>query len=938
MRQLARITLLVSFLLFSLSRSTQAAEIKARWLGQDRQDHSGAIASSIQPNGVQDIHIALSGLPPKRQVVFAEITGHGADAWQFGGVQNQFGAVLLRKPDATTADLFFEPHHAETGREFCVKLQFDDASTINVYLSGGKADPNLRMPEAAMTAAWAGQQSQDHAGPGPSVGPDLLQDARINLAKLIPKDKIVAIHLKDPAGPAWSFGTNLEGHHNAEFERPESAPSTGSLFFQPDRDLNHHKLTITVTYENGKTDSSTLTCGPSNPRLPMPSATLPRITSMALKSRWLGQDGANPTSPGDVHLAISGLSSSRSIVAAFLSDSLRGVWFDRKDDRLPLDIEAFALPLQFRLNPNRTAADLFFPPVRDESNTPLTLRLVHPNGDLSFATIPGGPCDPFKTAPSPKKTKITARPGDDLNQFAQKYGEIRLSPGTYLLNKPLILPNPITLSADPGAILSFTQPADSPPWTAAIKIHSGGTTLRGFSVRFPSPIRWRDEVSWSPAVIGTTDNLDSTPNLPKAALVFENLDLESPPVSGKKKWEEPAKILRAQNATSGRFTRNTLRGGVIELFDGPWLVENNNYHGTPPDTSSQSVFVVHDPHDLVFRNNKSIDIGPSGKTWRFLALTNRGAFDRIENNVIHDVGPRDSDIIPGSNAPETILTESYHLFFEGKPAAVSIDRRIVKIPSLPGPPARTGDVLSILSGPSAGQWRKIAQRIEPTVYLLDSPLPPAADVISLSPGLINEVFSNNQIDAPGGSETIGFVLAGNLFNAQVKNNHVKGAGHAFQLFAFPSESPRIWGWSHAPFLGVLFEGNTIEDSLHGALLGVYHSPHIKSNKNRVYMTATVKNNIVRWSEPFLTRLSKTSVKRPEAGIILGFTPSLDPSEFVVKVAGNRLAAPSLASPPKALKVNVALMNELPITAQSFPLASGSPSPSLAPTSEPPPRR
>ena len=35
----------------------------------------------------------------------------------------------------------------------------------------------------------------------------------------------------------------------------------------------------------------------------------------------------------------------------------------------------------------------------------------------------------------------------------------------------------------------------------------------------------------------------------------------------------------------------------------------------------------------------------------------------------------------------------------------------------------TGDVVAILSGSQAGQWRLIAQGTSPTQYLLDSPLP-----------------------------------------------------------------------------------------------------------------------------------------------------------------------------------------------------------------------
>ena len=52
-------------------------------------------------------------------------------------------------------------------------------------------------------------------------------------------------------------------------------------------------------------------------------------------ARWLGQDGANPAGPGDVHVAISGLPVSPAIAAAVLSNSQRGVWIYGAKDNAP---------------------------------------------------------------------------------------------------------------------------------------------------------------------------------------------------------------------------------------------------------------------------------------------------------------------------------------------------------------------------------------------------------------------------------------------------------------------------------------------------------------------------------------------------------------------------------------------------------------------------
>src|SRR5690242_5928142 len=47
-----------------------------------------------------------------------------------------------------------------------------------------QTDPDRRMPAGALQARWLGQAGQDRTGPGPSVGPDGLQDARIHLGAL----------------------------------------------------------------------------------------------------------------------------------------------------------------------------------------------------------------------------------------------------------------------------------------------------------------------------------------------------------------------------------------------------------------------------------------------------------------------------------------------------------------------------------------------------------------------------------------------------------------------------------------------------------------------------------------------------------------------------------------------------------------------------------
>jgi hypothetical protein len=711
---------------------------------------------------------------------------------------------------------------------------------------------------------------------------------------------------------------NKDGFNNAEIHVDPKNPTRRSFFFQPQHDLANHRLKLTVTYEAGKTDSTTVVAGKTDPKLALPETSIPALAALNLTARWLGQDGSKVTGLADVHVTLEGIPTNKEIAAAVLSDGVRGTWVYKSHDQVKLDVEPNAHTLALKRGSGRGSADIFFAPTRDETGSALTLRFLFEDGETGVATIAGGPCDPTRLAPVPEATETVARPGDDLSGLVAKFGTVRLSKGTFELTRPLLLPRPVTLVGEPGAVLRFTQNRDDAPWTTAIKILAGGTTLRGFAVRFNGPFRWRNEVNWGPAVIGTTDNLDGLPEMTKPGLVIENLDLVGPAATNAEGWQEAVKLMRLLNVPNGRIVGNTLHGGFIEFFDGPWLVENNVYRGTDAHTFTPAVFAVHDPHDLVVRNNKAKPEPQSGKTWRFLLLTNRGAFDRVESNVISGIGPRDDDTIPSMNQPEIILTESYHLRFEGRPAAVSADGRLIKIHRLPGEAPLTGDVVSVLTGEGSGQFRRIAQRIEPTLFLLDAPLPRGADVVSISPGFVKGVYRSNAIDARGGGSAAGFVLAGNHFGTVVTGNRVTGAGDAFQLSAYPSESPNIWGWSHAPYLGGVFEGNVIEDSPRGAQIGVLHNPSSKSNKGRVYLSMTLKGNTVRWSDAFLNRPT-TDGTNGIPGITLGWLPSIDPGEAVIEMKDNRVVAPSRAPVASALRVNSATVNRRPVIRRSFTL-------------------
>ncbi|CAN5912893.1 hypothetical protein BH23PLA1_BH23PLA1_23320 [soil metagenome] len=572
--------------------------------------------------------------------------------------------------------------------------------------------------------------------------------------------------------------------------------------------------------------------------------------------------------------------------------------------------------LNFARSADRTAAEFAFPPIRNESGTTLTLRLSYDDGSFSLVRFPGGSSDPGWRAPRPEASSVNAQPGDDLHDLTDRFGAVHLTAGTYTLDRPLVLNRPIAITADPGATVVFSQPSDATAWTAAIKIHHGHTTLDGFAVRFAGPIRWNGAVSFGPAVIGTTDSLDGNVGGVKVGLAITNMDLEGPPPTHP--GEQAVKLMRLVSADSGRIAGNVLKGGTTQFMRGPWEVVGNDYRGTVANTFAFEVFAGHHTRELVLRDNQARPVADAGKTYRFLVLTVSGSNDVIEGNVVSGIGPMDADLTPPPNAPEIILTEAYRLSFEGRPAAVSSDGRIVQIPTPQGEPARVGDVVSVLSGPQAGQWSRIASVISPTAYVLVDPLPIGAGpevAISIAAGFVGQVYRNNWIDARGSSTAAPLVLVGAHFGTQVIGNQLLG-GAGSRLYATASEQPVHWGWSHTPTFDMRIEGNTFQDGVKGTTIGVEHSSAIKTNKDRLYFSAALENNVIAFSPAYLAQLDGAG---HPVGLTIGHPLALDPGESRLSTAGNLVKLPEAVAPGTAIRVLGATLDGVPIVSQNLVL-------------------
>ena len=869
----------------------------ALWLGQDGHDHAGG-PSAGAGNGIQDMHFLLENLPISVSVTGVRVMGYGGGEWDVNlGPYSPFNGFLTQTKGAATADLYLDPYQVETGRQFDITLDFSNGSSTELWVQGGAADPNLWMPSYNVNPSWIGQDGHDLTGQGPAVGPDGFQDIHLALANLNQASSVSSVTVTS-GSLGWSSGLNPNVLTNAEFVLNSSDPTRGDLYFSPTTNLNGQTLSVTVAYADGKLDTTTLKAGPTNPSLAEPGPSPVAINWTTLSGSWLGQDGLNLVGPGDVHVSASGIPSGRTVVSATLSDEAGIDWTYLAPGFGLTAADPDAQPLGLVASSNHL--DLSFAPVRSEAGSVLTLLVRLDNGSLLATHLSGGFADPGLREPQPAATSVVAHPGDDLNALANEYGVVHLTAGIYEMDQPLVLASPVDLVAAPGVTLLFSQPASQPSWTTAIKVMASHTTLNGFAVRFAGPIRWNTTIGYGPAVVGTTDSADRYSPDPRIDETFTHLDLAAPPASSS--WEQAPELFRMTNAESGSIVGNTLKGGESVLFNGPWQVSGNTYLGTMPGTFAYDAFATHSTHDVQFVGNLIAPTASSGKTWRFLVMTQQGIGDSVVNNAVRNVGPKDSDTIPNPNATEIILTEAYRLHYEGVVSSVSANGLVVQIPSPQGGPARTGDVLSILSGPQAGQWRMIAQVIDASTYVLDAPITPGSFAVSLSTGFVNETYQGNVIDDRGSSVADALVLPGNQFGAKVLNNVFIGGDNAFQISSDPTESPDIWGWSHVPFLGATISENTLEDVLNGGTIDVAHNPYIKTDVGRVYFSGTFTNNSAVWDSGFPKSQTTSSL------LTVGNTLSADPNELVISLSGNTVQGPASIIGSATLEVLAANVN------------------------------
>jgi hypothetical protein len=490
--------------------------------------------------------------------------------------------------------------------------------------------------------------------------------------------------------------------------------------------------------------------------------------------------------------------------------------------------------------------------------------------------------------------------------------------------------------------------------------------LDDFTIAFDpgAPIRWSNPPGTQPAlwdpennpggiVHAVIDMRDSNTNLNRDSLTLNGMTISGPPAfdgssftSLEAKLRQSADsahqyvgelaldLIRANDEDSGSIANSTFQGGSIELFGGPWSLTGNTVLGSTAATYSPSAFGLHSPHDVLVQGNRVSQPDPAGREFRLVNFARSGLGNVVEDNwfgggagqigneMTYDAS---SDQFQGLNDPEVILAESdYGVLFEGRPAAVSADGRLLVLEGLRASafPGETGPgmVVSILAGvqgdgtPSmamAGEWYRVAQQVslsgDTIELLMEDPLPPPPSggyhVVEVTGGFVNNTLDGNTIDLTGRSST-GIKFDGDNYGTRITGNHFIGGttydnvytGAAILLGAALASAPSgdgafplPAGWTALPSLGSIIEGNTIEDALGGILVGVEHGADYwesritsASETGRVFLTASVTNKTITCnaavdSAPSLLGLTAPRGSRGPSAARCGPTVAINPS-------------------------------------------------------------
>ena len=124
---------------------TTTQGIQALMFGQDNYDLVGSGTNTPASDGIQDLHIELTGLSPTATVAGVEILDNSGNEWLYPDTGTYHQIVFYRGTGGTTADIFIQPQTSHLDDTFTVELTYANESggPIILPVQGVLFNPSL---------------------------------------------------------------------------------------------------------------------------------------------------------------------------------------------------------------------------------------------------------------------------------------------------------------------------------------------------------------------------------------------------------------------------------------------------------------------------------------------------------------------------------------------------------------------------------------------------------------------------------------------------------------------------------------------------------------------------------------------------------------------------------------------------------------------------
>ena len=136
-------------------------------LGQDGYDLTGPGTGTPAPDGIQDLHLQLTGLAPGATIASIQVIGKAASGedWMWPQTRNDDQMVVYHAAGSTTADLFLATTISHLNDTFTLRLTYTTGGTISLAVPGVLFNPRLAVMPGAPPAPVNFSAASASSGP-----------------------------------------------------------------------------------------------------------------------------------------------------------------------------------------------------------------------------------------------------------------------------------------------------------------------------------------------------------------------------------------------------------------------------------------------------------------------------------------------------------------------------------------------------------------------------------------------------------------------------------------------------------------------------------------------------------------------------------------------------------------------------------------------------